>query len=536
MGMKKNIGGLEFSAEKRRSCHEINIFSKWVWPIAILGILLLWAYFPTFVFQYMFGDDYGEIFGGGSRNWMIAATGRPLRYLIVKITSYFFRSNPEVFLMTDLMLVMRSAAFVIVLITSSAFFYLFVSAGIRKRYAVIFTAILFTTPAFIIKSVYFIYTVQYLSLLAVMAGFYFGFLHPLKKDFLDIRGAVIAVLCYAVSMSIYQAMIFYVGAFILLFLLFSNARKLSFYRIHMASCTVQMVGAYLVYKLTTAMTMHYYGLEPYSRFSGGLKRIFENMALDLTSDFWVTFAHWVYAEKYLAQWGVAVILISASAFLYWIYSHIGSLRFWEVFERNIYLLGSLSFAFLSYFAQPRPIYSQSGPAMCASLFVLIYSINFLWQNLLSPRLKSNGSWYKMAAASTVAGICIISANSSASSIAYYNSLEVDYIQTQIAKHDDATVNEIIQVVPYLKKWKTPELCFKVPCKGEFALKMTSLVGAANQQLRFARALRCKKDSACFQKIKKTTRVLKMPEKMEEGTAIIDMRPLYEMYKRRAERN
>jgi hypothetical protein len=172
--------------------------------------------------------------------------------------------------------------------------------------------------------------------------------------------------------------------------------------------------------------------------------------------------------------------------------------------------------------------------MCATLMIFVYSINKFWNLFIERHIKFNKEAVKLTAAAAVAAVCVISANFTVSSIAYHNSLELAFIEAELAKHNDYEFNEIIQVVPFLKKWKIPELCYKVPCKGEFAWKMTSIVDGAVSQLRFARELVCGGDEVCSERRLKITRVITPPDSVKENTAVIDMRPLYKMYKHRAD--
>lgn len=134
----------------------------------------------------------------------------------------------------------------------------------------------------------------------------------------------------------------------------------------------------------------------------------------------------------------------------------------------------------------------------------------------------------------VAVICLISANAAVSSIAFQGALELAFIKAELARHENKEITKIVQVVPFLKKWRTPELCKNTPCKGEFSWKMTSLVDGAIRQLEFVRNLLCGQDEICSERPLKIMRVLMPPAKVEANTAIVDMRPLYDMYKRVAE--
>lgn len=504
----------------------------WVWPLAILTVVLLVAYFPTFIFQYMFGDDYNEVYRGGSLRWLVADSGRPMRYFILQTTALIFRANPEILLLPKIMLLLRFAAFILVLSCALAFYYFIKHSEVLEKYAIAVTAILFTTPAFIIKSTYFIYTVQYLALLSVVLAFYLGFYRPLIKGRLSIPGPTMAIILYVLAFSIYQAMIFYVGALIILLLLFHKSISIKSYRVHLLSFAIQAVCSYFVYKLTTALVIKYYGLEAMGRYSGGLKFIASNFNHIFSPDIWTVFAHWVYLEPVLMQWGIIVILFSLGICLYTIYENRRTRNYGETIEKGGYLLLCLFFALISYLASPRVNYSQSGPAMCAIFFILIYSISCFWKFFLGRRLKSKNEQLKMMATISGTAISVFSACSTVSTMAYHNCLELAHIETEIAKHHDSDLDEIVQVVPFLRKWKVPELCYSVPCKGEFAWKMTSLVDGAKSQLIFVKDLLCRDDRQCSDKNINITRVVDVPEQLDKDVILVDMRPLYKMHERR----
>jgi hypothetical protein len=504
----------------------------WVHPLFMLTVLLLIAYFPTFIFHCMFGDDYNEIYHGGSLRWLVADSGRPMRYFILQITALIFRANPEILLLPKIIVLLRCTAFILVLSNALAFYYFIKNSEVLEKYAIAITAILFTTPAFIIKSTYFIYTVQYFALLPVVFAFYLGFYRPLNKGRLNIQGAAIAITFYTLAFSIYQIMVFYVGALIILLLLFHRSINIKSYRVHMLSFAIQAMCSYFLYKLTTMLAIQYYGLEATGRYSGGLKSIVSNFDHVFSSDAWTIFAHWVYLEPVLMQWALIVIVFSVGICLYTIYKSRKTRSYKETLEKGGYLLGCLFFSLISYIASPRVNYSQTGPAMCAIFFILIYSIRCFWRSFPGRRLTSKNALFKIIATVSVTAISILSANSTVSSMAYFNALELAHIETEIAKHHDSDLKEIVQVVPFIKKWKVPELCYTVPCKGEFAWKMTSLVNGAKSQLFFVKDLLCKDNQQCSDKNIKIKRVVKAPERLDKDAVLVDMRPLYRMHQRR----
>lgn len=505
-------------------------------PFVLLFLALLTAYLPTFTFEYMFGDDYNEIYSGGSLKWILANTGRPLRYLITQFTALAFRSTPEILSLSSSVFLFRCVVFAGVVVLSMMFHFYFSRAGMPKYYAVVLSIILFTTPAFIIKSSYFIYAVQYIALLMVLVGFYFGFYLPVTKGISLKKGAAVAAICYALSLSIYQAMIFYVGALLILFMLFSKTTKASRYRVHLVSFGIQFGCAYLFYELTTMLALRFYGLEKVGRYGGGPGWLFSKLKLLFSPDFSINFAYWVYAEKYMVVWAIFVIVLALFMAICRVYQNRELLTLKEVVEKFVTMGGCLSFSFLSYLVQPRINYSQTGPAMCATLMIFIFAINQFWNLFIRRHIRLGNEFLKPALAFSVAVVCVISANATVSSIAFQGSLELAMIKAELAKQENKEITEIVQVVPYLRRWMIPELCADVPCQGEFAWKMTSLVDGAGSQLKFVRDLLCGDDENCTERPLKITRTLTPPAEVEADAVVVDMRPLYGMYKRLAELN
>ena len=511
-----------------------GILSSCYLPFILFFLALLAAYLPTFTFEYMFGDDYNEFYAGGSLTWMMAHTGRPLRYLITQFTASIFRASPEIISLSNCVFLFRSIVLGLVVTLSTAFYFYFTRSGISKYYSFVLSLILFTTPAFIIKSSFFIYAVQYIALILVLVGFYFGFYRPKIKGDSPINGAVLATICYALSLSIYQAMIFYVGALFILFLLYFKATNVSAYRIHIFSFGVQVICAYLIYELATVLVLQFYGLEKIGRYADGFHSLFAKSTLLFSTDFSINFAYWVYAEGWMEGWAIFVIFLVIFMAIHRICEKRKRLRSKEVMEKVAYIAGFLSFASLSYLVQPRINYSQTGPAMCTTLIIFIYAINHFWNRFIAKHIPVGGEFLKPALALFVAVICLISANAAVSSIAFQGALELAFIKAELARHENKEITKIVQVVPFLKKWRTPELCKNTPCKGEFSWKMTSLVDGAIRQLEFVRNLLCGQDEICSERPLKIMRVLMPPAKVEANTAIVDMRPLYDMYKRVAE--